>query len=182
MKIRQTKPHKKTWLIIVLSVLVIGLFTAYFLVAKNTQSDKSSRPSGDTNKSTPTQESDNQKDPEPSDKVTPPNTDHATPTTDGSSGKQVVPMATTANVDGSIVFIRGGINVIVDGGSCFASLVGPNGEKIRKDTTLLPNSSTTDCKTIQVPIAELSQGKWTYTLNYLSDKAEGASSVVSFTI
>lgn len=128
-------------------------------------------------------ESSEQDDPTPDQKLNPSNTDHSTATpVDESTGKQTIPMVASATVDGSIVYIRGGLNVYRSTGSCFAKLDGPNGEKLQKDTTLLPNAGTTDCRTIQIPVSELAPGKWTFTLNYSADDAVGASDASSFSI
>lgn len=119
----------------------------------------------------------------PDQKLKPGNTDRSTPSPiDESTGKQTIPVVATANVDGSTVYIRGGLNVYRSSGSCFAKLTGPNEEVIQKDTPLLPNASTTDCRTIQIPVSELSPGKWTFTLNYSADDAVGVSNASSFTI
>jgi|GEM_PF-1891061 len=181
MKIKYKKNHKTAWLITVIVVVATVLCTSYFLAT----SDALFGPRDETSSKSSSNSSDESSEPQdtnPSHKLNPSNTDRAVPTTDESSGRQVVPVVANVVVDGNTVFIRGGTNVSVNGGSCFAILHGPNGEQVRKDTSLLPNSSTTDCKTIQIPISELSAGTWTFTLNYLSDSVEGTSSVTPFTI
>lgn len=112
-----------------------------------------------------------------------PNSDRpASPTANGPSGKKQVQMTTSSNVANDTVYIRGGVNYPVSTGSCYALLRGSSGRTIRKDTSLLQNPATTDCKTISIPISDLSSGKWTYTLNYSSDNYEGMSSEASFSI
>lgn len=184
MKIKQQGTNrKKVWLIALLAtVVVVGLLAAYFVFAKGhpTSLEKLIKGDSSSDESNSTKKQDEPKD---SDKTVPPNTDHAAPpTTDESTGKQVIPVVASATVDGSIVYIRGGLNLLRTDGTCYAELTGPNGQKIRKDTTLLPNAGTTDCKTISIPVSELTTGKWTFTLNYSADDAEGQSSVASFTV
>ncbi len=112
------------------------------------------------------------------------NTDQpAAVTVDEATGKKVVQVVTSADVSNNTVYIRGGINnAVVSEGTCFAALTGPNGQTIQKDTTLLQNASTTDCKTISISSNELSAGKWTYTLNYTSNTMEGKSDANTFEI
>ena len=103
-----------------------------------------------------------------------PNTDPPAPTTTNeATGKTVVSMTASADVSNGTLYIRGGVNNLVADGSCYVLLTGPNAESIRKDTSLLQNASTTDCKTIAINTAELSKGRWTYSLIYQSTNAEG---------
>lgn len=185
MKIKQkTTSRKKTWIVVaLLGVVIIGLLAAYFIFAQGNHSASFEKLIKGNMSSNESNNSDKQNESKDSDKTVPPNTDHAVPpTTDESTGKQVIPVVTSATIDGSIVYIRGGLNVLRTDGVCYAELTGPSGQKVRKDTTLLPNAGTTDCKTIAIPISELTAGKWTFTLNYSADDAEGQSSVASFTV
>lgn len=186
MIIKQKSNQKRIRLLlaVLLSCLIVGSL-AYFAFAMQ---------NGDTplgifdNSSSKTDSSDkkntsNQDNPAPEDKLSPNNTDHSTASpVDESTGKQTVPMVASANVDGSVVYIRGGLNVYRSTGSCFAKLSGPGGEKIQKDTELLPNAGTTDCRTIQIPVSELAPGEWSFTLNYSADDAVGTSDASSFSI
>ena len=112
------------------------------------------------------------------------NTDQPLPPTSSSeTGRLTVSMSTSSTIADGIVYIRGGIdNSVVFNGNCYALLIGPNGQLIRKDTELLQNASTTDCKTIQINISELSKGSWKYSLNYSSENEEGSSGESSFDI
>lgn len=119
----------------------------------------------------------------PNDKDTPPNTDQpATPTNDTTSDKKQVQMFASTDTSGGTVYIRGGINYPVTGGTCYATLSGPSGETLRKDTTLLQNPASTDCKTIAVSSSELASGTWKVVLHYTSDTYEGASDEVTFSL
>ena len=73
-------------------------------------------------------------------------------------------------------------NSVEYNGTCYAQLIGPNSESVRKDTALLQNAATTDCKTIQINTSELVNGTWKITLNYSSTDTEGASSEISIKI
>lgn len=180
MKIKQTPHKRKIWiLVIIAAVVVAGLLISYvvFGFSRNSsdqttdQTDSKNEPKSESEKSSST-----------TDKTTPPNTDGPAQTEKDDSGKRVVPVVTSVNVDGSMVYIRGGLNTPEADGTCFAALTGPNNEKVQKDTTLLLNANSTDCKTISIPTSEFSTGQWSYTLNFSSSSAKGQSSVTTFTI
>lgn len=118
----------------------------------------------------------------PENKNISPNTDSPVPTTtDETTNKTVVQMSIAAEVYNGTLSIRGGIdNAVLYDGNCYALLAGPNGEIIKKNTVLLQNPSTTDCKTIVVNTNELSKGRWSVTLNYESDNIEGKTDEKTF--
>jgi len=119
----------------------------------------------------------------PKQKKTTTNTDPQAPTTvNKATNKTTVTVVTSASVSGGTVYIRGGINNAVSEGECYAQLKSPSGSSIKKSTTLLPGATTADCKTIKIPVSELSTGTWTYKLNYSSPTAEGVSNENSFQI
>lgn len=176
MKKRQ---KKNKILIITLAIIVVVLVSsgaAYALFVhphqQNITDDKSG--SQKVNEDTPNSP----------DKETRPNTDTPTPpVTNQSTGKQVVQMVSYAEVSNNTLFIRGGINnAVVNDGTCFAQLTGPNGQIIKEETSLLQNASTTDCKTISINTSALAKGVWKFTLNYSSDQVEGKSDEASFEI
>lgn len=182
MKIKKnTKKINKPILIIVI-ILLIGLaaFLAYTFVIKphnNTTDTTQSE-----NKPSDKQQSENLQT-NPTDKEKAPNSDApTTPTAVSGSDKKQVAMVASVDQSNGTVFIRGGINYPVTGGSCYAQLTGPSGQSIKKDSEILPNPASTDCKTISIPASDLAVGKWTFTLNYTSDEYEGVSSEVSFTL
>ena len=185
MKIKNKKNSKK--IVIILSIVVVlAAASALTYIFVNRNKDEESQKNNST--SATVSESDKQQTKEieenPEYKETKTNTDTPAPiTTNESTGKKTVQMVASANVSGGILYIRGGINNSVEyNGTCFAQLTGSNGESVRKDTTLLQNAATTDCKTIQVNTSELTKGSWKLILNYSSDDTEGASSEVSFEI
>lgn len=189
MKLKQKKSHKK--LAIILSIIIVlaagGSAVAYQVVQKNNDSEtsKSSHKKKNSKKSTTENlTNDSSKTPTDESNKSTTNTDPQAPTTTNpGNSKTVVSVVTSANVSDGVVYIRGGINNVVDAdGSCYAQLKGPSGQSIRKNTTLLQNASTSDCKTIQIPTSELSSGTWTYTLNYSSSNQEGISSENSFSL
>lgn len=186
MKIKNKKNTKK---IVVISTLIIALAVigaVCFYIINNTNSDqslqKNSSEIAKKSESDKKQEEEINDNPEYKDTKT--NTDIPAPIiTDESTGKKTLQMVASADISDGILYIRGGINNSVEyDGTCFAQLAGPNGESIRKDTTLLQNAATTDCKTIQVNTSELAKGSWKLVLNYSSNDAEGASSEASFEI
>lgn len=192
MNINQHKNHKKiaVTLTIITILIVGGGLLAYQIVQKNkiekagSASSKSSTKPENTVKSNTDDIKDTTKSPTSADNKSSTNTDPQAPTsTNTANNKTVVSVVTSANISGAVVYIRGGINNTVDpNGSCYALLKGPANQKIRKDTTLLQNASTSDCKTIQIPTSELSPGVWSYTLNYSSSNQEGASDEATFNI
>lgn len=112
-----------------------------------------------------------------------PNADKpAQPLNSDDSNKQQVQIVTSFNISNNTIYIRGGINYPVSGGTCYAELTGPSNQSIHKETSVLQNPASTDCKTISIPASELSPGEWTYTLNYTSTDYEGTSDENAFTI
>lgn len=118
----------------------------------------------------------------PNNKKQAPNTDPAPSPSPTETNKQAVQMYASVDKTAGTVNVRGGVNYPVVDGKCFALLTGPANQVIRKDTTLLQNPASTDCKTIQIPVGELGAGKWSAVLKYSSDKYEGSSNEVSFTL
>lgn len=182
MKINKTKKSR----LIIISIAgaailaAAGAYAAYTFTQQN---------GNDTEEST----SKTQPAPEPSDEIETPksedtntstNTDRPTPPAlDEKTNIQTVQMSSSVDIADGIVYIRGGIDNSVEyDGVCFASLSGPNSQTLRKETTLLQNASTTDCKTIKIPVTELNSGDWTYTLNYNSTNATGVSPSHAFEI
>ena len=185
MKIKNTKNTKK--IVIISSIVVIILAAAaastYFLTQNNSEeSTKNTSNAAKTSNSNKQQTEEINENPEY--KETKTNTDTPSPViTDESTGEKTVQMVASADISGGILYIRGGINNSVEfNGTCYAQLIGPNSESVRKDTTLLQNATTTDCKTIQISTSELINGTWKITLNYSSTDTEGASSEISIKI
>lgn len=188
MKINKLSQKKRISLVVAILISV----SAGMAVAVVISNDRSVNNLGKTNKGTPieingTQDSLNneeQTSPKPDDIDKRTNTDQPLPPAkDVATGKLTASVSTSNSIADEIVYIRGGIdNSVVFTGSCYAQLNGPNGQSIRKDTELLQNASTTDCRTIQIKVSDLSQGRWKYTLNYISENMEGSSSETSFDI
>lgn len=118
----------------------------------------------------------------PDNKSNPVNTDAPAQPTAGDGAKKNVSMVASVDSDSSNIYIRGGVNALVYSGACYVQLSGPNSENIKRETTLIQNPSTTDCKTITISKNELSRGKWTFTLNYESNEIEGITGEKSFTL
>jgi len=183
MQIKKNNSSKKKIVIIVVVALVVlggGAAFAYNHINKPAPqaetSDQVKQADSDKQQSKNLQEN-------PSSKTETSNSDKpADPTTSSASSKKQVQMTASTDTSNGTIFIRGGINYPVIGGSCYAQLSGPSSQSIRKDTTVLQNPASTDCKTISIPSGELSPGKWTFTLHYTSDDYEGASNEVSFSV
>lgn len=181
MKIQKSKsPSRKLVASIALVVLLLASGVAAYFIMNGRQGEAS------TTVGSPA-ESDNEQAKRladnPSNKEEQVNTDVApiVPTEGGE--KATVNMVVSANVSGDKVYIRGGLNgAVVNDGQCYATLKSSKGTSVRKDTVLLQNASTTDCKTIIVDSSELSSGKWTAALNYSSDTMKGSSDEASFEI
>lgn len=185
MKIKQKQSKKLLWLII-MSLVVIVIGVAIYASTQEWGRNVFSWPVGTTKKrDTPSspQPSSQQEATESTQKTTPQNTDRPVVSNTGNlTGKRAVTVVVSVEIDGTVVYIRGGFSTLETGGNCFAELAGPGGSVIRKTTTLLPNISTTDCKTIVIPTTELTSGKWNATLHYSADDAEGRSNAEAFTI
>lgn len=180
-KKRTKRINKPVLIAAVLLLIGVVLFLSYALASKPHNTNLTDV-TGSKSSSSDTQQSKNPVE-NTEDKTKAPNTDApATPTNTPESSKKQVQMVTSVDQSNGTVFIRGGINYPVTTGSCFAKLSGPSGQSIRKDSVLLPNPNSTDCKTISIPAGELAPGKWTFTLNYTSDEYEGVSSEVSFNL
>ncbi len=180
---KRAKKLNKPILIIAASVLLVGLaaFSAYAFILEP-QTDKPADTTQIENTPSTEQPSDTPETPS-GDKETTTNTDvPPAPTTSGESDKKQVQMVASVDQSNGTVYIRGGANYPVDGGSCYAQLKGPSGQSVRKDADVLSNPASTDCKTISIPVSELAPGKWTVTLNYTSDEYEGASIEIAFTV
>lgn len=185
MKIKKQK-NKKTTIIIIITISLVVAIVIGFVIFKHIKDSQESRSEAETialrSSSDEQQFEDLQNNPEK--KNTAPNTDQPAPTTtDETTGKKQVQMVSSYDIDGDTIYIRGGINNSVEyDGECYASLIGPGGEAIKKTTVLLQNAATTDCKTIQIKSSELAKGSWSYTLRYSSDTVEGASNENIFEI
>ena len=194
MKITQKKSSKKRTLIII-SVLVIllicgGLYVYFFTdntpFSRN-QTSQDSKPKLTDTHAQPSDSDITQADElskDPNRKKNPPNTDPSPqPSTEEPTGKASVQMVASVDQSDSTTFIRGGVNSSVSvSGTCYAQLSGPQGKSLRKDTTLMQNPHTTDCKTIAIDNAELEKGKWIFKLYYSGTDTEGVSNEVSFEI
>ena len=187
MRIRRKKINKKIVLIIS-AVLIIITASVLAYVYKHRQGQVSVNNSGIFNADTfePTQSDIEQSEQLQNDmngKKSSPNTDRPTnPTQSTNSTKQQITVSASVDKSSDTVYIRGGMNYPVQDGSCYAQLIGPSGQSIRKDTDLLQNPASTDCKTIAIPITDLNSGSWKFILHYSSDMYEGASSEVTFSI
>lgn len=184
MKINRQNNKKITISIIAVTLLLIcaGAYTVYAL---NSQQDEDKK---DAPQSIEEQINNVKPDPEPETKteetINNTNTDQPNPvTTDPGTNLRSLQLSVTADISNNTLYVRGGINNSVEfNGTCYATLTGPGGQSIRKNTTLLQNASTTDCMTIQVPVSELSKGKWNITLNYTSSDSTGTSNAYSIEI
>lgn len=176
---QKTTTTKKIILFLLLACLITLGALAYFQL-QNKQPSENNKDSTITNDSSKVGDHPPKN---PTDKETAPNTDHPTPISVDDSGKKMVQIVASTDSTEDAIYIRGGINnASVHEGDCFAQLTGPQGESIRKNTSLLQNATTTDCKTIVINKTELSQGEWRATLNYLSSDTKGVSNEVSFTV
>lgn len=183
MNFKQKTHRKKVWIVaVILIVIIIGLLFTYLALAKDGALPilNQSSTQDDTN--------DKGNDPLPNttnglDKTSAPNSDRPAQTeTDQASGKRIVPVVASAEVDGNTIYVRGGMNTPESEGTCLVELTGPANEKVQKETTLLPNASSSDCKTVIIPTKELSPGEWKLVLNFSSSSAKGASSATTFVI
>lgn len=183
MQIKRPSKIKKPLIILTLLILVgIVAFLVYWFAYRPQSDNKSNVTSTTKEVSTDKQQSENIQN-NPDTKTEAPNSDKpADPTTSSTSSKKQVQMTASTDASNGMVYIRGGMNYPVTGGACYAQLSGPSGQSIRKDTTLLQNPASTDCKTISISRSELASGKWTFTLRYTSDDYEGVSNEVSFSV
>lgn len=187
MKIQKSNKNKKI-IVALLILLVLFLSAGLFFFIKHSENQNISNKNADTSTTSKPERSSSDEDQAANlkdnseNKENNPNTDTPIPdqAPNPSSGKRVVQVIASSDSSNGHVYIRGGVGQLVSDGECYAKLTGPNGETLMKDTTLLQNSSTTDCKTIDITPGELSAGRWSYQLVYNSDVAEGKSSEGTF--
>lgn len=170
---------KRTILITTLSLLtLVGASAAYFFFAPQ------NKDTGPTRSQSDIEQAENlAKDPD--NKNLAPNSDKSNtpPSPPVQSGKKSVPLMASTNTSNATIYIRGGLNFpVVEDGSCYVLLTGPSEELVRKDTEVLQNPASTDCKTVSLPAQELAKGSWKATLNYSSTNYQGMSNEVEFTI
>lgn len=181
MKIKRKSVKPLLILTIVTALCAGAAFAYWYFNQSNTQTAK-------TDSNTPSQsdvEQSKNLEEDPGNKDTTPNTDKPAPTTpsEETPGKEKVTMTASTDSLNDTIYIRGGVNYPVPAdGKCYAQLSGPSGQSVRKDTTLLQNPASTDCKTIAIAARELTPGAWSFTLHYTSDAYEGVSSEVAFTV
>lgn len=184
MRINKNKSSKKLILILLtLAVIIasgVGMYAYYHKTSDNnvaiTDTKETIQPNTDKEQSDALKES-----PDNKEKVINSDRPSEPDAVEGSNLKRLQVTA-TANVSSGTLYIRGGVNYAVDDGRCFATLVGPGGQKATKDTTLLQSPSSTDCKTIQMPASELTTGEWTVNLNFESSIYIGKSPDVKVNI
>lgn len=181
----QIKSRSKTKKILLILTAVVVIGAAAFLIYLYAYRNKSTSSTSDTQTTalnTDNQQSKNLQS-NPDTKTQAPNADQpAPPITSSTSSKKQVEMTASTDSSNGTVYIRGGVNYPVVGGSCYAELTGPSGQSVRKDTTVLQNPASTDCKTIVITTNSLASGKWSFILHYTSDNYEGASDEVSFSV
>lgn len=187
MKISNTKNGKITKKKALVSVLMCVVLAAsgyaiYHFLSNKNQDITTVNNSGQSEKSDSTTESSQQKTNTEVKKESTNSDPQAQTTVNKETNKTIVSVVTSVNVTDGLVYIRGGINNAISGGNCYALLKNSSGVSIKKESDLLPNPGTTDCKTIVIPVSDLSSGSWTYTLNYSSSTHEGVSSENSFQI
>lgn len=185
MRIKSKSKSKRIILIVTVTCLfAVGII---FVVSQSINTDniiKTDHSNTNMSSKTTTQDSAENTSNQLEAKKTPTNTDQpVTPTDQPGSTKQQVPLVVSVDVDSNTVDIRGGVNYPVPlNGRCYANLSHESGKNIQRDTSLLQNPGSTDCKTITLPLNELTAGSWVATLHYASDNFEGVSNEVAFTI
>ena len=182
MKIQKSKKTKKSPLILILSIslpILAGVGVYAYIQHRGSTADDTPQSIHESDKEQSKNLQDN-----PEDKQGTQNTDKPTAPAPAEEGltKQRVEMESSFDKSSNTLFIRGGINYPVSGGRCFATLTGPTGKVITKDTALLQNPASTDCQTISIPLSELTTGKWSYTLHSQSNAYQGASDSATFSI
>lgn len=177
MQIYKQKSKQKYIYLAVATALLIIAGVAYFLYAQD-DSKSNTKAQSDVDQATKLAE-------KPANKSISPNSDQPSePTSSEASDKKTVQMVASANISNGTVYIRGGLNYPEPeaGGSCYAELTNSDGDVTRKDTQILQNPASADCKTISVPASELSPGSWKIVLNYTSANYEGSSNEVEISI
>lgn len=92
----------------------------------------------------------------------------------GSDKKNVQLTITAASQNNPFLQIRVLIGAVESTGTCTLTLVNTDNPTITKTASTQALASTSTCKGFDVPISELSIGKWNITINYSSDALIGS--------
>lgn len=188
-KIQKKRNRKK--IILILSIIFL-LIASYFLTAygfelwpftKNqfTEATEEQKTAGNTIKERSLE--DNKKESEgkksPTEPKTPRGSDPSpapTPSTNG--GKSTVGMnITTATVDKSTstLYVRGLIQTISSNGTCTLSMRHSSGRTYSNSAGSQAGPSTSNCKGFNIPLSQLTPGKWTITIHYEDAAVTGSA-------
>lgn len=180
MKIKKQEKSRKKIVLPVVALLLVSIVATIVFLAQKDHTNKTPTTQSTTPQQTKTPEPTRVT---PEDKKSAPNTDSQTTLPKENSTNSSIALTVSSNISGNSLYIRGGIDgSIVTEGQCYALLSGPNGESIRKDTVLLQNPSTTDCKTIVIDTGSLKPGKWKITLHYELNSTRGVSNETTIEI
>ncbi len=164
-------PHRKQTVVFVLIILVGCALATYAYSAKLLPFNQQ-RETSETNNTTSNSPSNSQQSTGSLAKEEVANRSTLTPS-DSSDGS--IPVVITAIQPGDTVLIRTTIGIVATEGTCVLDMNGPNGKTYRGSTGIQAMSSTSTCKGFNVPLSELSSGKWTITISVKSAGAYGSA-------
>lgn len=90
--------------------------------------------------------------------------------------RQVTVSITAANQNDDTLQIRTLIQVVVSDGTCTLSGKSPSGKSITKTAAVQAQATSSTCKGFDIPVRELSNEKWNFTINYKNETLEGSGS------
>lgn len=184
MRINKTASKKYPVMILVTmaSLLVIG----YLIYAYVTKDSWPFREAGQTNSSStknPTTTSDETNESASSSNTTGTNTssstENKTPTqyeTSSSDNNSLVVTINYSQVIGDSLQVRVTIDRVLSSGTCSLTLTGASGTTVSRTAELAANPSSSTCQGFNIPVAELSSGKWTIMLDVSSGDLSGTAS------
>lgn len=168
-KNKTTKKTKVFFGIVVL--LTIGVIV-YFII-KNIETsyygeDRSSKSTADKKK----KNNDNSSTKTTSGSDRPPS-----PTPSSSGGKSEVSTIISANnQNGSVFQIRALIQTVVSDGTCTLNGTSASGKTVQKTSGVQPQPSTSTCQGFEIPVSELSQESWNFTISFENSSLRGSAS------
>ena len=80
---------------------------------------------------------------------------------------------TTVDKDSNTLYIRSLIQTISSGGRCTLSMHNTSGQTYSNSVELQAGPSTSSCKGFNVPLSQLSPGKWTINIHYEDNNVTG---------
>lgn len=94
----------------------------------------------------------------------------------GGSKSEVAIIVSAINQNGDMLQIRALIQAVVSDGDCKLNGTSVSGKTVQKIAGIQPQPSTSTCQGFDIPINELSQDKWYFTISFENSSLKGSVS------